>query len=934
MQNLPTGTVTFLYTDIEGSTRRWDEHPEIMKAVLQRHDAIVRQAITSSGGVVFRTMGDAFCAVFPLATQGVAAALAAQRALNTEPWPPQIGSLRVRMALHTGTGEVRDADYVGPPLNRVARLLSAGHGGQTLLSQAAYDLARVTLSPGVALRDLGEHRLKDLQQPEHIFQLVTPDLPSDFPPLNVLDKRPNNLPIQRRELVGREKELAAVHALLTRESTGLLTLTGPGGTGKTRLALQIAADLIDDFPDGAYFVNLTPIREPSLVISTISQTIDLRVDGGRSPAESLKEFLRDKRMLLVLDNFEQVLEAAPAVSELLAIAPRLKVLVTSRAVLHLVGEQEYRVPALQLPDPARLPPLAMLPQYGAIALFVERAQLVNPAFELTSENAVVVAEICQKLDGLPLAIELAAARIRLLPPQAMLGRLESRLRLLTGGARDLPAHQQTLRSAVGWSYDLLGPAEQQLFRRMSLFVGGCTLEAAEAVCGDVDVGNDAGEDAGDVDMGNDTDMLEDLSSLLDKSLLHQDELNNEPRFRMLETIREYGLEMLDASGEKEAIQDRHTAYFSQLIQDDWHELSGSLQSERMSRIEAEWGNIQAVLASVLGGEPGDLEIALQMCWNLILFWVPSRHIDEGRMWAERAVNAPGAAAMPSYAKGLIVAGSLARVQGDHAASRALIEQVVPLLRAQGDKQTLGHALFGLAEDAVWQEGPEAARPLYEESIALLKEVGDEYGLSQALITAAGVATHSGDFDRARSFLEDSLAILRKRGSFEIGRVLDLLGDIARIERDYAAAEAYYGEALAFVRRGSIKVLLPALLHNIGHVAVGKGEIEEARKLFEESLAEHLETKDKAGVAESLAGFAAVATARGEGAKAGRLFGAAAALWEVIGAPMWLAERAEWERNVAAARRQLDDATWQSAWAEGRAMSMEEAIEYALEQQAE
>jgi tetratricopeptide (TPR) repeat protein len=467
---------------------------------------------------------------------------------------------------------------------------------------------------------------------------------------------------------------------------------------------------------------------------------------------------------------------------------------------------------------------------------------------------------------------------------------------------------------------------------MSLFVGGCTLEAAEAVCGDVDVGNDAGEDA-----GNDMDLLEDLSSLLDKSLLQQDELNNEPRFRMLETIREYGLEMLDASGEKRAIQDRHTAYFSQLIQliqDDWEQLHGPLQGERISRLEAERGNIRAVLASALSGEPGDLEIALGMCWNLLQFWIPGRHIDEGRMWTERALDAPGAAVTPSYAKGLLAAGRLASVQDDHAASRLLVDQALPLLRAQGDKQTLGHALVTLAEDIVWQEGPEAARPLYEESMALFKEVGDEYGLSQALIAASNTATHSGDFDRARSFLEDSLAMFRKLGSVEVGRVLDLLGDIARIERDYAAAEAYYGEALALVRRSNIKLLLPALLHNIGHVALGKGEVEEARKLFEESLAEHLETKDKAGVAESLAGFAAVATVLGEGAKAGRLFGAAAALWEVIGTPMWPAERADWERNMAAARGQVDDTTWQRVWAEGRAMSMEEAIKYALEQHAE
>jgi class 3 adenylate cyclase/DNA-binding XRE family transcriptional regulator len=452
---VPGGTVTFLFTDIEGSTRYWEQHPQAMSDALARHDAILRTTTEAHGGIIFRTVGDAFCVAFANAPSALRAALNAQRALQRQAWG-ELGSLRVRMALHTGTVELRNGDYFGPPLNRVARLLAVGHGGQVLLSAATQELVRDQLSPDAELRDMGLHRLRDLTRPEQIFQVVVPDLPADFPQLKTLERHSHNLPAQPTALIGREPAIAAVCGLLQRPDVRLVTLTGPGGSGKTRLALQIAAELLDEFGDGVWFVNLAPLRDPTLVASSIAQTLGIKESAGRSLLDNLKDELHEKQLLLLLDNFEQVADAAPLVSEVLAAAPRLSVLVTSRMPLHLSGEREFAVSPLGLPPhpPALLRlrsgqasptegrgvagDAGELTQYEAVRLFIERAQAVKADFIVTNESAPAVAEICYRLDGLPLAIELAAARVKLLPPQALLTRLGSRLKLLTGGAR--PAH--------------------------------------------------------------------------------------------------------------------------------------------------------------------------------------------------------------------------------------------------------------------------------------------------------------------------------------------------------------------------------------------------------------------------------------------------------------------------------------------------------------
>ncbi len=526
---LPTGTVTLLFSDIEGSTRLLQQMGARYADVLASCRHLLRAAFQEWKGYEVDTQGDGFFAAFARASDAVSAAVAAQRAYASHSWPDGV-TVRVRMGLHSGEPSRTAEGYVGLDVHRAARIMGVGHGGQVLLSHTTHDLVEHSLPEGVSLRELGEHRLKDLQHPSRLFQLVIAGLPGDFPPLKTLDSHPNNLPVQLTRFIGRGQEVTAVQHLLHREGVRLVTLTGPGGTGKTRLGLQVAAELSGCFAEGVFFVNLAPISDPELVVPTIAQTLDIKETADQSLLDLVKAFLRERQVLLVLDNFEQVVSAAVQVAELLAACPKLKVVVTSRAVLHVRGEQEYAVPPLALPDPKRLPDLVALAQYEAVALFIQRAQAVKPEFQVTNANAPAVAEICTRLDGLPLAIELAAARSKVLPPQALLARLRQRLAVLTSEARDVPARQQTLRSTIEWSYQLLDAEEQRLFRQLCIFVGGCTLQAAEAVC----------VTPGDGDTTRS--VLDGVSSLIDKSLLRQSEQEGEePRLVMLETIREYGL---------------------------------------------------------------------------------------------------------------------------------------------------------------------------------------------------------------------------------------------------------------------------------------------------------------------------------------------------------------------------------------------------------
>jgi predicted ATPase/class 3 adenylate cyclase len=634
MPDLPSGTVTFLFTDIEGSTALWERDRTAMASAVQRHLALLDAAIAAHGGIHFKTTGDAVQAAFPGAPAALAAAVDGQHSLLAEDWGA-VDPLRVRMALHAGEAEP-DArgDYLSASLNRLSRLLATGHGGQILLTQTIQQLTRGALPDGVELRDLGEHRLRDLLVPEKVYQLVHSDLPADFPPLRSLDARPHNLPLQPTPLVGREVEIVVIEALISQQSSRLVTLTGPGGTGKTRLAQAVAADLLDAFPDGVWFVDLAPVTDPALVLPTIARTLGLREIGTRSVQDALSAYLASKRLLVVLDNFEHLLEAAPVVSDLLGAGPDNAVLVTSREPLRLRGEREVAVAPLAVPGHQDHLPTDVLAQNPAVSLFVQRAQAARADFELTDENTATVAAICRRVDGLPLAIELAAARVKVLPPSALLTRLDSRLPLLAGGPRDAPARQRTLRDTIAWSHDLLREEERVLFRHLGVFAGGWTFEAAEAVA------NTDGT----------LDVFSGITSLVDKSLVRQsDQGADEPRFTMLETIREFAVEYFRGHAEDEAaVRRAHAAFFADVALAARAQLSAGVPGV-IRRFRAEEDNLRATLAHLL--VTGDGETALRVVGGSFCLYsvAAGGQFTEARTWLDRAMQQGASASLVARA---------------------------------------------------------------------------------------------------------------------------------------------------------------------------------------------------------------------------------------------------------------------------------------------
>jgi predicted ATPase/class 3 adenylate cyclase len=917
MADPPTGTVTFLFTDIEGSTKLWEKSPRGMQVALIRHDAVLWEAIEGHGGFVFKTVGDAFCAAFPTALGALEAALAAQRGLFSEAWGAEIGTLRARMALHTGATHERDGDYFGPPVNRVARLLSAGHGGQILLSSSTQELVRDHLPAATHLRYLGEKRLKDLSRPERIFQLTTPALPSEFPPLKTLESHTNNLPLQATPLVGREREVEAVCGLLRSSETRLLTLLGPGGTGKTRVGLQVAAELADDYEDGVFFVPIAAITDPTLVAPTIARVLGLS-EGGAQPLEELLEgYLRDRQTLLLLDNLEQVLEAAPIVERLLSNAPNLKILATSRIPLGLYGEYEFPVPPLSLPDPDSLPPLEYLTEYEAIRLFVERARAVRPDFSLTEENGPAVVEICERLDGLPLAIELAAARIKLLPPRVLLDRLGNRLKILTGGARNLPERQRTLRNAIEWSYGLLDEGEKLLFGRLGVFSGGATLEAMEAVC----------DAEGDLP----TDVFEGASSLLDKSLLRQEEgAAGEPRFVMLETIHEFANVKLEESGEVEAVRWAHAEYFLALAEEAEPMLWGAEDAAWLNRLEQEHNNMRAALSWAIAHESA--ELALRLSGALQWFWFAWAYYDEGRSWLEQALVKEDRASTAVRAKGLDAVGWLAHEQGDIDRATAAAEKGLKLSNEAGVGNVVVADLKHVLGETARQRGDyDLAMEFYDEGLKLYQEAGDRRGVAWSLGSLANAAGDRGDHEQAKRLYEEGLVLSRRLGGARpLGAYLLSLGYEFLLEGNLERAAELNEEAETLFRKQGRRGDLRHVLPNLGWVALLQGDHERVEAVHEECLVLCRDLGDRLTASESIEGLACTAGAKGEAGRASVLFGAAEALREAAGYQLAPRDRSLREPYLTAARSQVGEAAWSEAWEEGRSMQFEDALVYALE----
>jgi predicted ATPase/predicted negative regulator of RcsB-dependent stress response len=804
-------------------------------------------------------------------------------------------------------------DYVGLDVHRAARISSVGHGGQILLSQATRALIDHDLPGGATVRDLGPHRLKDLQRPERLFQIQHPDLPADFPSLRSLDARPHNLPVQLTSFIGREEDLTEVKRLLG--TSRLLTLLGSGGAGKTRLALQVAAECLDLLADGVWLVEFAPITDPALVPQTAAQALGLR-EPARSATEALTDFLRPKALLLILDNCEHVLAASADLSALLLRAcPEVRILATSRETLGVAGETTYRVPSLPLPDPQRLPSLQTMTQYAGIRLFVERAALYQPDFSVNEGNARTIAEICRQLDGIPLAIELAAARVKVLSVEQIAARLRDRFKLLTGGARMSLPHHQTLRAAMDWSYDLLPGEEQALFRRLAAFAGGFTLEAAESVC------------PGD---GIEADQVLDLlSRLVDKSLVVVDHhAGPEARYRLLETVRQYALERLMESGEAERIRLRHRDAFLNLAERAELELQGPGQKAWFDRLEAEHDNFRAALDWARAA--GDREAALRLAGALWWFWEVRGYWTEGRQWLNDTLARAGEASTAARVKALNASASLALKQGEYKQAAAMAEESLILSRQLGDKRAAASCLVVLGVHACVLEDYKRAEALGGESLNLSREAGDNWGAAWANITLAMVAKEEKDYARASATLEEALAQLRGFGH-QWGAAVALLqmGLVRRDQREFEQATQLLEQAREQFSQLGDKAYAAYTQLNLGQVAAALGDYERATALYRATLAVRRELKDRRGMATCLTALGCCSAALREYDRAARLFGAAEALREAARAVIPAYFREEYERKRAETAAALGDEAFKTAWAAGRAMPLERALEFAL-----
>ena len=978
MAERPSETITFLFTDVEGSTRLWETDPRTMSVALARHDALLHGAIADAGGTVFKTAGDAFCAVFADPDNAIRAAVAAQRALASDRTTP---FLKVRMAIHSGPAEARGGDYFGPALNRVARLLAAAHGAQIIVSQATHERVPEGGMPDLAFHGLGEHALKDLPEAERVFQVVAPGLPAEFPPLRTPRRLLRNVPQPASPLIGRTRETALAAAYLGLrppdvatpddaaipiapvQPARLLTLTGPGGAGKSRLSLHLVAMLGGEFADGAVFVSLAAIADPELVPLAIVAALDLGEPGGEAPRDLLFEQLRDRHLLLVLDNFEQVMGGAALVAELLARCPRLTILATSRERLNLRGEQELPLPPLTLPEPIASPLMAgdngtpdaleTIRQSEAVHLFMARAQSVKSDFTLTADNAADVAAICRRLDGLPLAIELAAARARFLAPHALLERLDGfdrRLDVLSRGPRDLPQRQQTMRDTVAWSYDLLDAAEQRLFTRLAVFVGGAAVETCLTVAADL-----PGDAAA-------TDALALLESLADKSLLQLADEGDEPRITMFETIRDYAQERLAESAEQHLMRQRHAEGFLALAEEAAPLLAGSGQTRWLDRLEREQANLREAIGWLR--EQGRTEEALRLGGALWQFWWLRGDMAEGRRTLDALlqVQAPGAVAPAVRAKALNGAGVLADSQGDPARAQRLHQESLDLSRALGDLHGVTWSLNNLGVVAINQGEYDRARTLLEENLEVAEAAGDTASIATALIDLGQVAYFVGDHERAQALFTRSLALFRELDDESCtARALNNLGAVFIEFGDHERAHAYFSESLTLHRHVGDRQGIASTLNNLAGEVREQGDIETAMGYYREShmlaleggnplyaaiamenLASlthlhgdqrvaqnrYLETLrlyravgDQQGINTCLAGLASGAAAQGRVREAATMLGAATALGERSDhtAPPELADLA------ASLRDAMGEAAFETARRAGEAMAIDEVI---------
>jgi predicted ATPase len=794
------------------------------------------------------------------------------------------------------------------------RIMSAGHGGQVLLSSATRELVRDMLPPDVSLLDLGEKRLKDLQRPESMYQLSISGLSATFPPLKTLDSFPNNLPTQITTFIGRKQQITEVRQIL--ESHRLVTLTGPGGTGKTRLSIQVAADSLETFTHGVWFIELAPLTDPDLIPQTILSTIGISEQSGKAPLELLKEYLHNKNTLMVLDNCEHlIMESAKVTNALLYAAPNLKIMASSREALGVQGEAAYPVPTLSLPDYKHLPEIEHFSHYEAVQLFVDRASLVQPHFALTNENVPAVAQICHRLDGIPLAIELAAARVKTLSPEQIARRLDDRFRLLTGGSRTVLERHQTLRAALDWSYNLLSEDEKMLLRRLSVFIGGWTLEAAEQVC---------------AQEGDERDILDLLTQLVDKSLVTTKLSGNDTHYSMLENTRQYARDRLIEVGELIQMRNSHLKFFSRLAMESESKLYGAEQVACLNKLEMEFDNFRVALEWSL--EEGDPELGIRLAGALWRFWVMRGYWSEGYEHLKRVLSRKDRVSTAERARALSRAGELAVRNRDFTAAQILLKESLTLSGGLEDTVIVAFSLHVLGRLGKSQD--DYTRKQLEESLMIYRKLENKWGVATVLDTLS-YAIMETDPNSARILREESLALLRElRDDWDLMRVLHNYGEIARFQGDYFRAKSLYEESQALGQK-----LKPAKwdvanqLACLGYCFLREGDDERAAGYFKQSFIlqkEHGVTTSL--MANCIAGLGGVAAVQGKFVRAAELLATAKSLYatfEIKGEEIEAADRAEYEHDVAVVRQQLDESTFNAAWEEGKQMSLQEESMYGL-----
>ena len=928
MANLPSGTVTFLFTDIEGSTKLAQQYPDEMPFLLRRHNEILNQAIQAHNGFVFQIVGDAFYVAFQHASDALNAALVAQRSLHKEAWSP--APVKVRMGIHTGAaqlleGDSKESKYSGyATLALTQRVMSAGHGGQILLSQTTQDLIKNGLPEKAELRDMGERRLKDVLQPQHLHQLTVPDLPSEFAPLNTLESFHHNLPAQLTSFIGREKEIDEIKKLV--DANRIVTLTGSGGAGKTRLSLQVGAECLGQFVNGVWFVELAPVGDPALLPQTLLAIFKLREDAHRKPLEVLIDYLRPKNILLLLDNCEHLIEACAQISEaLLHACPKLNILASSREALGITGEAPYRVPSLSTPDLNQLPSLKKLMDVESIRLFVERAAIVKPDFELTKDNASFIAQTCSRLDGIPLAIELAAARVKVLTPEQIASRLDDRFRLLTGGSRTALPRQQTLRAMIDWSYSLLTEQEKTLFRRLAVFVGGWTLEAAESVCGVEESG---------------ADVLDLLSRLVDKSLVTTEEVEGETRYHRLETIRQYSREKFFETDEVETIRNRHLDFFVRFAELANENLQGRGQLVWGNRMAAEQDNLRASLEWGLNRDPYS---ALRIVGAANLFWTAGGYSAEGFRWTQTALelvekNPPLEGItieqrLVARARALRGFTRLYLSLGDNANAKRVAEESVDLYRQSQDRRGLAFALVVLAYPLEFLGERERAEAILQESYAIARAEADIYVQCRSLNMLARVIIDlHHDLELSQRYVEESLRLAREADlRSQEAQACEILATIAIHRNDYHEARLRFIESVRIYEEIGARFNVILEKSNLAHLERRHGNFAHALEYYRETIIAFRDIAQLGAVSHQLECFGFIALEKNQDGRALQLFAAANVLREKRGTPMTPDEQLYFEEQLTSLREKMDENQFDSIWSKGHVMSMEEAIEFALEE---